>query len=80
LTGAAAVLLTPLDSFPTPGNYAVDLDGVLWLELAAGVWGRGCVAGQGRHVFLRPAWALSWPPLLRQRFTAAESPTERSLR
>lgn len=72
------MLLTLLDALPTPGCYAIDDDGTVWLQFAGGRWGRGCLSVDGeRHVFLRPAWAVAWAPLRFPDFLSRQTTNER---
>jgi hypothetical protein len=68
--------LTLLD-LPTAsaGQFALDEDGIVWMRLRTGTWGRGCRADYGSRpaFFLRPSWALSWPPLTLEAFRSSRT-------
>ncbi|HVM69986.1 MAG TPA: hypothetical protein VM204_09170 [Gaiellaceae bacterium] len=57
--------LVPLSGLPHASPHAVDEDGIVWLRTSTGVWLRGCTGWGDRdeHVFLRPQFALAFPPL-----------------
>lgn len=45
-------------------GYAVDEENAVWREFRPGLWGQGCLSvDRKQHVFLRPCWARSFPPL-----------------